>query len=146
MQKIAKLIATVFFVGFCPIAPGTAASLLALPIYYFLRESPYVYLLITIGLLVVGFWSSSRAEKEFGRKDPGEIVIDEFSAMLIVFLFIPFQVKLMVIGFFLFRIFDILKFPALKRLERLPKGYGIMLDDIAAAILANLVLQVIRII
>ena len=146
MQKIAKLIATVFFVGFCPIAPGTAASLLALPIYYFLRESPYVYLLITIGLLVVGFWSSSRAEKEFGRKDPGEIVIDEFSAMLIVFLFIPFQVKFMVIGFFLFRIFDILKFPALKRLERLPKGYGIMLDDIAAAILANLVLQVIRII
>ena len=145
MQKIAKLIATVFFVGFCPIAPGTAASLLALPIYYFLRESPYVYLLITIGLLVVGFWSSSRAEKEFGRKDPGEIVIDEFSAMLIVFLFIPFQVKFMVIGFFLFRIFDILKFPALKRLERLPKGYGIMLDDIAAAILANLVLQVIRI-
>ena len=146
MQKIAKLIATVFFVGFCPIAPGTAASLLALPIYYFLRESPYVYLLITIGLLVVGFWSSSRAEKEFGRKDPGEIVIDEFSAMLIVFLFSPFQVKFMVIGFFLFRIFDILKFPALKRLERLPKGYGIMLDDIAAAILANLVLQVIRII
>ena len=146
MQKIAKLIATVFYIGFCPVASGTVASFLALPIYYFLRENPYIYFFITLILLVAGFWASSRAEKEFGRKDPGEIVIDEFSAMLIVFLFIPFSVKFMVIGFFLFRIFDILKFPALKRLERLPKGYGIMLDDIAAAILANLVLQVIRII
>ena len=146
MQKIAKLIATVFFVGFCPVASGTAASLLALPVYYFLRENSHAYFFVTIALLIIGFWSSSRAEKEFGRKDPGEIVIDEFSAMLIVFLFIPFNVKFMIIGFFLFRVFDILKFPALKRLERLPKGYGIMLDDIAAAVLANLILQVIRII
>ena len=144
MRKVSKYIATLFFIGFSPIAPGTLASLCALPFYYVLKGTSYVYFFLTLVFLVIGFWSSSVAEKEFKKKDPKEIVIDEFSSMLLVFLFVPKSIFLLIVGFLFFRLFDIFKIPAIKKLERLPKGYGIMLDDIAAAILTNVILQVLR--
>ena len=145
MQKISKFFATVFYVGFAPVAPGTIASLLGVFLYLIVRNYPALYFSLTAILLALGFWSSSVAEKNFSKKDPQEIVIDEFSSMLLVYLFIPFSLKFLIIGFLLFRFFDIVKIPPIKKLESLPGGSGIMLDDIAAAILANLVLQVLRI-
>ena len=64
--------------------------------------------------------------------------------MLLVYLFVPFSAKFLITGFILFRIFDIFKIPPIKKLQAYPAGYGIMLDDIAAAILTNIVLQVLR--
>jgi len=144
MRKIAKLFATLLFIGYVPLAPGTAASLAALPVYYLLRQSPVLYFWVTLAFLGLGFWAAGRAEKAFREKDPPQIVIDEFASTLLVFLFIPFSVKFMVLGFALFRILDIIKIPPIKRLERLPAGSGIMLDDIASAVLSNLILQVLR--
>jgi len=144
MQKISKSIATLFFVGSSPVAPGTMASLLAVGVYLLIKGNTFIYFSLTIFLLVLGFWSASRAERSFSKKDPSQIVIDEFSSMLLVYFFIPFNVKFLIIGFILFRFFDICKISPLKRLQTLPAGFGIMLDDIAAAILANLLLQVIR--
>ena len=95
-------------------------------------------------LLILGFWSSSRAEKYFSKKDPGQIVIDEFSATLLVYFFIPFNPKFLIAGFLLFRVFDVFKIPPMRKLQAFPAGSGIMLDDIASAILANLVLQMLR--
>ena len=143
MKKIAKIIATLFFVGYIPVAPGTIASAIAVFACAFLSRYPAAYIAVTIVLLALGFWASRRAEEEFGKKDPHEIVIDEFASCFIVYLFIPFTLKIAVIGFLLFRALDIFKLPPIKKLETLPGGWGIMLDDIAAAILTNLTLQVL---
>ena len=144
LQKVSKFIATVFFAGFVPVAPGTVGSLLAIPVYLLVKDNTILHLSVAICLLLLGFWSAGRALQDFSRKDPPEIIIDEFSSMLIVYLFIPFSVKFLIIGFLLFRFFDIFKIPPIKKLEALPQGYGIMLDDIAAAILANTVLQALK--
>ena len=144
MRKIAKAVSSLGFVGYTPVASGTAASLAGALIYFLTGGNNPFYLVITALFLIAGFWSSSSAEENFGKKDPREVVIDEFSAMLLCFAFLPYSPKLLVTGFILFRIFDILKMPAIKRLEALPGGYGIMLDDIAAAILTNIILQVLR--
>ena len=144
MQKISKSIATLFFVGSSPLAPGTVASLLAIALYLLVKDNAFIYFSLTIVLLILGFWSAHLAEKSFPEKDPPQIVIDEFSSMLLVYFFIPFKVKFLIIGFILFRLFDISKIPPLKKLQTLPAGFGIMLDDIAAAILTNLLLQLLR--
>lgn len=144
MRKIGNIIATLFFVGFSPVAPGTLASLLAMIIYVFVKGNAFIYYFLTMFLLIIGFWSAGLAEKSFSRKDPPQIVIDEFSSMMLVWFFIPFNPKFLIIGFLLFRFFDIVKIPPLKRLQALPSGFGIMLDDIAAAILTNLILHVLR--
>jgi len=143
MKKISRAVATLLFVGYFPFAPGTVASGAAVLVYLGCGKSTALYFTITVISLLLGFWSSSRAECSFSRKDPPQIVIDEFSGMLLAYLFIPFDIKLIVAGFVLFRIFDVFKIPPIKRLESLPKGYGIMLDDIAAAILTNIILQAI---
>lgn len=143
MRKISKLIATLFYVGYIPLAPGTLASALAIPIYILLRNNQSAYFIITAIFLCIGFWAANTAVVAFKEKDPSEIVIDEFSSQLIVYLFLPFSPKIVVLGFILFRILDIFKIPPIKKLESLPKGWGIMLDDIAAAILANIILHLI---
>jgi phosphatidylglycerophosphatase A len=144
MQKISKSVATLLFIGYVPNAPGTAASLAALGLYLLVKDSAFIHSFLTVFFLILGFWSTSTAEKDFSQKDPPEIVIDEFSAMLLAYLFVPFSPKLLVIGFILFRYFDISKILPIKKLEGLPSGAGIMLDDIAAAILTNLILQVLK--
>lgn len=144
MQKIGKFLATLSFVGFIPFAPGTAASLLGVGVYLLVKGNTPLYLSLTAAFLTLGFWSSSVAEKAFKTKDPRQIVIDEFSSMLLVYLFIPFSLKFLIIGLALFRFFDIFKIPPIKKLQRLPGGYGIMLDDIAAALLTNIILVIIR--
>lgn len=143
-RKLSKLIATVFFVGYIPLAPGTAASLAGLGLYLLIRNNSILYIFVTVSVLILGFWSSSLCEKDFRKKDPHQIVIDEFSCMLLVYAFIPFSPALLSIGFILFRFFDIFKIPPIKKLEKLPRGYGIMFDDIAAAVLTNLILQALR--
>jgi len=144
MKKIARLIATLFYTGYIPRAQGTIASFLALPFYFLVKDNTALYLSLTVCLLAAGFWSSAAAEKDFTRKDPPEIVIDEFSCFFLALLFVPYSRRALVLGFILFRFFDIVKIPPLKKLQTLPGGWGIMLDDVAAAILANLILQVLR--
>lgn len=141
--KWGKLVATLFFIGYVPLAPGTLASLFGAGLYFLVKENEPLYLFITAILLVVGFWASSRAEKAFRKKDPPQIVIDEFSSVLLVYLFVPFSVMNLAIGFALFRIFDIAKIPPIKKLQALPSGWGIMLDDVAAAFLTNIILRIL---
>ncbi len=144
MRRIERALSTLFFVGHCPLLPGTLASLLGAGVYLLVRNNTPLYLTLTALFLALGFWSASGAEGTFRRKDPPQIVIDEFSSMLLVYLFVPFSVKFLITGFILFRIFDIFKMPPIKKLQKLPAGWGIMLDDIAAAILTNIILQVLR--
>ena len=154
MNKLIRGIATVFGIGYIPYAQGTLASLVGLGLYlliYHCREWldmsygswQLFYMSITGFVIITGFLVSGRAERIFGKKDSQHIVIDEVSGMLLALLFIPFNVFYIGAGFALYRLFDIIKIYPLNRLERLPAGWGIMLDDLAAGLYVTIILQVI---
>jgi phosphatidylglycerophosphatase A len=144
MNQLALLIASFGYVGFFPIAPGTAGSLAALPLFAFVRWMgiPAFELGMIAAVLAVGIWSANRAERALGRKDPGPVVIDEVLGMLITLAWLPVSLAGVLVGFLLFRLFDVVKpYPA-GRMEHLPGGYGIMLDDAMAGLYSHLVLRV----
>ena len=146
MKWLVKLLATGFYTGYTPIAPGTAGSLIGVIIYVGLYRLfwPY-YLLILLALSLFGIYLSSKATIYFFKeKDSKRIVIDEIVGFLIAMFLIPFEAKFIIVAFLVFRVFDILKPFPLKRLEKLPGGWGVMCDDILAGIYANIVMQIIR--
>lgn len=91
----------------------------------------------------MGVISSGIVEKESGTKDPSSVVIDEFAGIFVVFCFLPLRPGVVIAGFILFRLFDIVKPYPIRFLERVGGGWGIMLDDLLAAVYANLALRVI---
>jgi len=145
MKHFFLFLATGFGVGYSPVAPGTLGTLVAIPIYYFLSNiSPPTYEITLIGFFFFSVWISESAEIFFGKKDDQRIVIDEIMGFLITMLWVPKTPILMIIGFFLFRFFDILKPFPIRRLEkRLRGGYGVVLDDVMAGVYANIVLRLI---
>jgi len=140
---LTKIISTFFYVGYFPLIPGTAGSLAGILVYFLVKDNPLVYILTLAALLILGFLASGRAERLMGKKDPPCVVIDEVCGMLLSLLFLPYNIKLVIIAFFIFRLLDTLKpFPA-GRLERLKGSLGIMTDDLAAGIYTSIILQVI---
>ncbi len=149
MTRLAVLLATFGYVGHVPIAPGTAGSAAGLLLYAALRlvAPPAVLALVDLGVIVVlfvlGCWAGTVAERHYGRTDPGAVVVDEVLGMLMTLWLVPVTWKGAVVGFLLFRAFDIVKpFPA-RRCERLHGGLGIMADDAVAGIYGNLALRLI---
>lgn len=141
--RLAVLICTFGYIGFFPIVPGTIGSMAGLVVYWILHVAGLdQLLLVLVGVcLVAGVWSGTIAERHFGAIDPGPIVIDEVAGMLITMAFVPPGWSVAIVGFFVFRLFDIIKpFPS-ARFERLPGGVGIMADDAMAAVYANLVVR-----
>jgi phosphatidylglycerophosphatase A len=156
---LSRVVATVGFIGYFPLAPGTIASLVAVLVFFLLP--PYLsiaaYLIGLVGLFALSVWAAQqmvapdgwwwlphkakRAER--GRTDPSEVVIDEVMGMAVTLAFMPLTAKTIWIGFFLFRLFDIIKpFPA-RRAEQLPGGWGIVMDDVVAGIYANVLWRII---
>jgi phosphatidylglycerophosphatase A len=143
VSRFATFLATAGYVGYIPIAPGTFGSAVGLGVYAAVRWSDNVVVegLVLLAALVLGIWAADIVEKELG-KDPSAVVIDEVLGMLVTLAFIEASVSAAVAGFFLFRVFDVIKpFPA-GRLEHLHGGPGIMLDDAMAGVYSNLVLRV----
>ena len=139
---IAYLFATGFGTGYMPLAPGTAGSLLALLVYFFLPLTPFSWLIITLFFIGIGVWAAEVVEKKLG-KDPGIVVVDEMIGQWCALLFLPLTFRILIMGFLLFRLLDIIKpFPA-RNFERLKGGIGIVLDDIMAGIYTNIILQLI---
>ena len=152
MRRLALLLATFGYVGHCPIAPGTAGSAAALVLYAALRyvAPPAVLTFVDPGVIIVlfalGCWAGTVAERHYRRTDPGAVVVDEVIGMLMTLWLIPVTWKGAVIGFLLFRAFDIVKpFPA-RQCERLHGGLGIMADDAVAGVYGNLALRLILLI
>ena len=144
MSGLAVFIATFGYVGYFPIAPGTAGSLAALALYAFVRWAglPAVELVTIVAVFAIGVWAATGTERALARKDPGPVVIDEVLGMLITLAFLPLSPWGIVAGFLIFRLFDVIKpFPA-GRLEHLPGGLGIMADDAMAGVYAHLVLRI----
>lgn len=138
-----KITGTFFYIGYLPFIPGTFGSLAGLILYFYIKNNIFLYCLACLILLVIGFLSSGAAAKLFQKKDPRQVVIDEVAGMLLSFAFLPFDLRLIIAGFFVFRLLDTLKpYPA-SRLDKLHGSIGIMGDDIIAGIYTNLVLQVL---
>jgi phosphatidylglycerophosphatase A len=144
-DQICKTIASVFYIGYLPVAPGTLGSLVALIPYYFLKDNPLALGIFILIIVLLGFLTSGRVERIFGEKDPGEIIIDEFSGMLISLYYLPSTMGYVVSGFILFRFFDIVKPKPIQSLEKLKGSFGIMSDDLIAGVYTNMLLQVVYI-
>jgi len=143
VNRFCKLIATVFYIGYFPVAPGSMGSFAALFFYYFIRGNPALLGVSIILCIIFGLLTAGRAERLFGGKDSGEIIIDEFAGMLISLYLLPQTMGYIVAAFLLFRFFDIVKPRPIKTIERLGGSLGIMLDDILAGIYTNLILQIV---
>lgn len=132
--------------GLSPKAPGTLGTLVALPIYYFLAQLPLIaFLRVLLFMTIAGFWICEVAERDSGVADHAGIVWDEIVGYLWTMCFITFSWLNVLLGFLLFRLFDICKpWPIHWLDQRVKGGIGIMVDDILAAAYAGLVLKAIE--
>lgn len=141
-EKLVKFFAS-FFVGYSPVAPGTFGTLIGIPLYLILSpQGTNIYIIFTTLFIILGIEISSLAETIFNEHDSSKIIIDEIAGFLITMLFIPVNIKFILSGFVLFRIFDIWKPVPVSHLQKLPGGLGIMADDLMAGIYSNIILQI----
>lgn len=144
MQILFKYIATLGFIGYLPYAPGTFGTAAGLLFVITLKTYDTRLLISSAVIFLIGLIASHSAEKQLG-KDSSHIVIDELCGYLISVLFVPSSIRYLIAAFILFRIFDILKPPPIRKVEKVaPGGAGIMLDDVLAGIYANVCLQLWR--
>ena len=131
--------------GLMPIAPGTWGTLAALPLYLLMMQtSPMVYALMTLIAFAFGIWVCGKVAHELGVHDYGGIVWDEIVGYLLTMCLAPPGIVWMLLGFGLFRLFDIWKPEPIRWIDkRVQGGLGIMLDDVVAAIPACVILQLI---
>jgi phosphatidylglycerophosphatase A len=149
MTKAALCIATWFGSGYSPKGPGTAGSLAAILVLYvaslFYSFAPWHAALLALLLFPLGVWASTVVSLHAGKEDPQIVVVDEVVGQWIALGAAPvFDWKWTLAAFVLFRIFDIVKPWPASRLERLPRGWGILMDDVAAGLYAALVLAGVR--
>lgn len=161
------LAVTTFGVGYIPLAPGTWGSAVGVLIYILFEWSVVktdahlsannflpiqitawhhaVIMILFLAFCLLGIWASSRATRLFKNKDPQKVVVDEVIGQLIVFLFIPFTTSwiFILIGFLLFRLFDIWKPYPIDSLQNLPTGIGVCADDILAGVYGGTILALI---
>lgn len=143
MRRRIKMITSFFYLGHSPFMPGTMGSLGGLIIYFLVKNNDILYAFSILFLFMLGMIFVGEAEKVYKRKDARMIVIDEACGMLLALFFVPTSVFSVILGFFLFRILDVLKPPPARRLEKLTGAAGVMFDDILAALYTNLILQII---
>ncbi len=143
----AWLVATFFGIGHLRPGPGTWASGATILLWYYAGHALPPQLLIPGALAIVvlataiGIPAGTIVARESGREDPSFVVIDEVAGQMLAVVAAPLQWKYLIVGLILFRVFDILKPPPVRRLERFPGGTGIMLDDLGAGLYAWLVFQ-----
>ena len=132
--------------GLAPKAPGTFGTLAALPLYFLMMHlSLPVFIALTLVITIVGFWICDIAAKDMQVHDHGAIVWDEVAGMLITMIAAPVGLLPLIVGFVLFRFFDIIKPWPIKLLDRHVKGgFGIMIDNVLAGVFAAICLQVIH--
>jgi phosphatidylglycerophosphatase A len=144
MNRFFLFLAAGFGAGYVPVAPGTAGSLVAIPIFLVLSSMPFpLYELTILTFFFFASWISGEAERGWGRKDDPRIVIDEIMGYLITTLWLPKTTLFIILGFFLFRFFDIVKPPPIRLMEKAGGGYGVVLDDVLAGVYSNIILQII---
>jgi phosphatidylglycerophosphatase A len=144
-MRLGLFIATCGYLGYVPVAPGTFGSAAGLVVYAAVRwsGSPALELAVIILLFAIGVWSSSVAERHFGGIDPAPVVLDEVVGTLITLALLPVNITGAIVGFLLFRLFDVIKPWPANRLEALHGGLGIMADDAMAGVYGNLAMRLL---
>jgi phosphatidylglycerophosphatase A len=132
--------------GFVPVAPGTAGTAAGVVLFFILSPlSLSLYLLTTVAFIFIAIWNAHQAAFYLQVKDPPQVVIDEIAGYLVTMASFPFTLPYVAAGFIIFRVFDIIKpYPAGWIDRKVAGGYGIVLDDVAAGIYANIALQIFR--
>jgi phosphatidylglycerophosphatase A len=147
-SRISWMIATFFGIGHLQPGSGTWASLVTVVLWWaaclWLQPAWQLpaALLASVATTLIGIAPSTVVERESGREDPGFVVIDEVAGQMIALIGVPANWKYLLAGFILFRSFDIVKPFPLRRLEKLPHGTGIMMDDVGAGLYALVLLQI----
>ncbi len=140
-----KIFTTTFGIGYLK-GGGTFAAIFTCVCWYLAWSGGfpplYLSLLIIAVVTFVGIWSSTIVEKIWG-KDPSRVVIDEVAGMCIGLLFIPVKIKYVLFALILFRFFDIVKPLYIRKMEQLPTGWGIMMDDILAGVYTNIIVSAV---
>lgn len=144
MIKVHEILSSFFGIGFIKKGGGTVAAIATALIWLVAVAVPDTWMVIGSVLVVIvyGIWAGNEVEKKWG-KDSSKVVIDEVAGMLVALLFIPVSFVNVLLALGLFRFFDILKPLMIRRLEKLPGGWGVMGDDVLAGIYSNIVLQLI---
>lgn len=138
-----KLIGSGLYSGYSPVASGTAASMVALLIYFIPGfEQLYIIVPVSILFLLYGIPLGSKFEKIYG-KDPKQCTIDEFVGMWISLISLPKTMGIAITTFFIWRVLDIIKPPPARKLEKINGGIGIMIDDVVSAIYTLLIMHVV---
>ena len=140
-DRLARILATFFYIGNVPLAPGSMASLAGMLLAIGLYGHPAVYIIFFLAITFLGFAVSTRVEKLLGQKDPSCIVIDEVSGVLFAFFALPLTPAVIVTTFFLFRAFDMFKIFPVNKFEEFEGSLGIMADDLWAGLYTNIVMQ-----
>ncbi|MDB4923222.1 phosphatidylglycerophosphatase A [Mucilaginibacter sp.] len=143
--KLNKIIASIFGIGYLK-GGGTYAALVTCGFIWLLWQNPVLQnplylLIITIVITLLGVYVSNKVEPDWGE-DSSRVVIDEVAGMLISILFIPANIYFLLAGFILFRFFDIVKPLYIRKMEALPSGTGVMMDDVLAGVYSNILLWV----
>jgi phosphatidylglycerophosphatase A len=145
MKKIIHFLAYGFGSGLCPIMPGTCGTIVAIPIYLLLAQLPLLYYsIILVIMILVGFWLCDVTARDLDIHDPPNVVWDEIVGYLLTMIAVPINWVWVIVGFILFRVFDIWKpWPISWVNENVDGGFGIVIDDLLAAIPAAIILQII---
>ena len=148
MKNFTKYFATLFGIGFISLAPGTFGSLFAILIWYVFINffSIFYFILIFLFVLCVSFYFTDIYLDNYKKKDPSEVIVDEFLGQSIPLIFVPnlntFEV---LVAFISFRFFDIYKIYPINKMEDLKGSYGVILDDIVAGIYSLIILMLYKI-
>jgi phosphatidylglycerophosphatase A len=145
-KQIVQALATGFYLGKIPFAPGTWGTLLGIPVVWIMSRghSDVRYMILVVVLILVASFIAELHERNTGGHDPAEIVIDEVAGYAVAMTMLPETWQSYVAAFVVFRIFDILKpFPINRIDERVKGGLGTVLDDVAAGLVTNVILQVV---
>jgi len=145
----ATLVATFFGVGHLRPGPGTWGSAATVVLWWLLAHKitpvwqPWAAALLALAVVLIGIPAATRVARVGGRKDPQFVVIDEVAGQLVSLIAAPVTWQSLLLGFILFRAFDIVKPPPVRQLERLPEGMGIVVDDVGAGLYALAVMQIV---
>ncbi|MEQ1757474.1 MAG: phosphatidylglycerophosphatase A [Vicinamibacterales bacterium] len=143
MARLGLLIATCGYVGYAPVAPGTFGSAVGVAAFYAIRAtgSSTAELAAIVLVFAIGVWSATVTERALNMTDPGPVVIDEVVGMLMTLALLPLNGVGVLVGFLVFRVFDVVKPWPAARFEALHGGLGVMADDAMAGIYGNLVMR-----
>ncbi len=152
VKWIQKIGGSVFFLGYIPLMPGTVGSALIVGLLWYYRDIvarfftlqyAVTFWLIYLLFFAICIFLSDNAKENFGSEDAGQIVIDECAGQIITFFLLPLSWRVLLLGFILFRFYDVVKpFPVYK-FEEIEGGLGVTMDDVAAGVMANISLFLI---